>query len=295
MLCGCLSPRAPPSFETEKMLGSSNRTNEPQSFLNKTDKSSPADLVDLEDIVISWAKFIFNATKSRTDAKIKSKYLCYNINWTKLMQESKEPQYNEKGPQVTEGPKSETVLFKTTFSNTTQREQEYSFKTERCTRSASTVIIEKGVCRGAEVNLKLQTPCEIVEANAGFHHEIMLNHIGENTQEEELTWGVDSSVKVPGNTETVAELVIMEEEHKKSFTIENRLSGKVVVTVTNLKENNSLVTVLEGNIADILRRLPDYSAKGFSFEGNVAKFETKGVCIFRYGIEQKVRINETPL
>ncbi len=45
--------------------------------------------------------------------------------------------------------KDETVLFKTTFTNTTDREQEYSFKTERATRSAATVIVEKGVCRYA--------------------------------------------------------------------------------------------------------------------------------------------------
>lgn len=167
----------------------------------------------------------------------------------------------------------EKVIFKTTFTNTTQREQEYSFKTERATRSSSTVIIEKGVCRGAEVSLKLKTPCEVVEANAGFTTEVMLNHIGENTSEEELTWGVDSCVKVPPAAETVAELVIIEDvvswleqrDHQivnrlksvrkvgklswrdlnkflhphiiisilqvtREFRIENRLSGKVLVT-----------------------------------------------------------------
>ncbi|VDO11456.1 unnamed protein product [Haemonchus placei] len=104
----------------------------------------------------------------------------FNINWTKLYQESMEPEYEIHGAKgnVT-GPKEEKVLFKTTFTNTTQREQEYSFKTERCTRSSSTVIIEKGVCRGMEVALKLKTPCEVVEANAGFHQEVQLNHIGE--------------------------------------------------------------------------------------------------------------------
>lgn len=81
-----------------------------------------------------------------------------------------------------------------------------------------------------EVSLKLKTPCEVVEANAGFHQEVMLNHIGENTQEEELCWGVDSNVRVPPSHETVAELVILEEQLKKDFVIHNRLSGKVLVT-----------------------------------------------------------------
>ncbi|KJH49370.1 hypothetical protein DICVIV_04510 [Dictyocaulus viviparus] len=197
----------------------------------------------------------------------------FNINWTKLYQESSEPEYAYQGAKGNViAPKEEKVLFKTTFTNTTQREQEYSFKTERCTRSTSTVIIEKGVCRGMEVALKLKTPCEVVEANAGFHQEVVLNHIGENTNEEELCWGVDSSVRVPPTSETVAELVILEEQCKRDFRIENRMTGKVLVTVTNLKQNNSLVTVIEGNIADIIRGIVNYASKGFTIDGNVSVY-----------------------
>ncbi|CAD6198975.1 unnamed protein product [Caenorhabditis auriculariae] len=299
MLCGCLSPQKTPAFtaEQEKML-KSNKTNEPQAYVNSKSHDAKAGLVDLEEIVLNWAKVIFDTTKTNKEAKIKKKYLSYNINWTKLFQESSEPTYSIHGarPNVISNPKDEKVLFKTTFTNTTQREQEYSFKTERATRSTSTVIIERGVCRGTEVSLKLKTPCEVVEANAGFHQEVMLNHIGENTNEEELGWGVDSTVRVPPNSETVAELVIIEDIVSRDFHIENRLSGKVLVTITNMKENNSLVTVVEGNVADIIRGMTDYAAKGFTFEGNqITKYETRGTCIFRYGIEQKVRITETPL
>uniref|UniRef100_A0A8R1E629 Uncharacterized protein n=1 Tax=Caenorhabditis japonica TaxID=281687 RepID=A0A8R1E629_CAEJA len=65
--------------------------------------------------------------------------------------------------------------------------------------------------------------------------------------------------------------------------------------LTNLKENNSLVTIIEGNICDIIRGMPDYTAKGFRFDGPAAIYETRGQCVFRYGIEQKVRINEFSL
>ncbi|EYB86711.1 hypothetical protein Y032_0274g1016 [Ancylostoma ceylanicum] len=298
MFCGCLQPQLPSApYENDKMLSPSKpRHNEPQSFVNTSNKDAMANLVDLEEIVLNWARLIFDTTKSKAEAKIKKKYLCYNINWTKLFQESMEPEYGYQGAKGNvSAPKEEKVLFKTTFTNTTQREQEYSFKTERCTRSTSTVIIEKGVCRGMEVALKLKTPCEVVEANAGFHQEVQLNHIGENTNEEELCWGVDSCVRVPPSCETVAELVILEEQCRRDFRIENRMSGKVLVTVTNLKLNNSLVTVIEGNIADIIRGMPNYAAKGFTIEGNIVKYETKGTCIFRYGVEQKVKINETAL
>ncbi|KAK6751073.1 hypothetical protein RB195_002817 [Necator americanus] len=298
MFCGCLQPQLPSSpFENERMLGpSKHRQNEPQSFVNTSSKDAMANLVDLEEIVLNWAKLIFDTTKTKAEAKIKKKYLAFNINWTKLFQESMEPEYIYQGAKGNvAAPKEEKVLFKTTFTNTTQREQEYSFKTERCTRSTSTVIIEKGVCRGMEVALKLKTPCEVVEANAGFHQEVQLNHIGENTNEEELCWGVDSCVRVPPSCETIAELVILEEQCKRDFRIDNRMSGKILVTVTNLKLNNSLVTVIEGNIADIIRGMPNYASKGFTIEGNVVKYETKGTCIFRYGVEQKVKINESAI
>ncbi|VDK65966.1 unnamed protein product [Anisakis simplex] len=153
-------------------------------------------------------------------------------------------------------------------------------------------ISEKGVCRGVEMALKLKTPCEVVEANAGFHNEVSVMHIGENTTEEELTWGVDSTVRVPPLCETVAELVILEEHHTRSFSIEGRLSGKVIVTVTNLHDNNNLVTILEGKIADIIRGTPNYPAMGFVIAHDVATYTTKGICKFKYGIEQKVRITE---
>ncbi|CAJ0604339.1 unnamed protein product [Cylicocyclus nassatus] len=297
MLCGCLNPQIQSApYESDKMLNSKLKHNEPQTFVNTSNKDAMAHLVDLEEIVLNWAKLIFDTTKSKAEAKIKKKYLAFNINWTKLFQESMEPEYGYQGAKGNvSAPKEEKVLFKTTFTNTTQREQEYSFKTERCTRSTSTVIIEKGVCRGMEVALKLKTPCEVVEANAGFHQEVNLTHIGENTSEEELSWGVDSCVRVPPSSETVAELVILEEQCRRDFRIENRMSGKILVTVTNLKLNNSLVTVIEGNIADIIRGMPNYGSKGFTIEGNIVKYETVGTCIFRYGVEQKVKINETAI
>lgn len=75
------------------------------------------------------------------------------------------------------------------------------------------VVVEKGICRGFEMALKLKTPGEVVEANAGFDAELTVVNIGENTIEEELAWGVDSTVHVPPFCETVAELIILE-DHK---------------------------------------------------------------------------------
>lgn len=73
--------------------------------------------------------------------------LQYNINWSHLFNESLEPIYTIGSTDVrnVRQSKDEQSLFKSTFTNTTEREQEYSFKTERSTRSAATVIVGKMV------------------------------------------------------------------------------------------------------------------------------------------------------
>lgn len=244
--------------------------------------------------MLNWAKTIFDVTKTKNEARISKRHLQYNINWSHMFNESLDPVYTVGGVDMksVRQSKDEQCLFKSTFTNTTDREQEYSFKTERSTRSSATVVVEKGVCRGVEMALKLKTPCEVVEANAGFHAEVSVMHIGENTTEEELVWGVDSTVRVPPLCETVAELVILEDHYVRGFTIESRLSGRVIVTVTNLKDNNSLVTIIEGKIADIIRGLANYSSMGFVVQNDTVSFTTKGICKFKYGVEQKVRITE---
>ncbi|EFO21519.2 LIN-24 Like family member [Loa loa] len=223
--------------------------------------------------------------------------MIYNINWSHLFNESLEPIYTIGSADVRNirQSKDEQSLFKSTFTNTTEREQEYSFKTERSTRSAATVVVEKGVCRGVEMALKLKTPGEIVEANAGFNTELTVINIGENTIEEELGWGVDSTVRVPPFCETVAELIILEDRQTRKFSIESHMSGRIIVTVTNIKDNNSLITIIEGKIADIIRGITNYSSLGFTVQNDVVSYMTKGICKFKYGVEQKVKITEHPI
>jgi hypothetical protein len=148
----------------------------------------PRDIIDLEAIIITWARQMFDITKTKIESRIARKHLDYNINWRHLLVETCAPVYTIDGVAIVDDQRNDAkhnvCLFRTTFTNTTNREQEYSFKTERTTRSSATVIVEKGVSRGVEMALKLKTPCEVVEANAGFSTEISVYNIGENTTEE---------------------------------------------------------------------------------------------------------------
>ncbi|RCN38396.1 hypothetical protein ANCCAN_15673 [Ancylostoma caninum] len=76
-----------------------------------------------------------------------------NLSWI-----NEEPQYTEFVPV---GAKPYT-LFKSIYTNNTNRPQEYSFKTERTTESLCSIAREQGYTMGAEAELTLKTPCKFI-------------------------------------------------------------------------------------------------------------------------------------
>jgi hypothetical protein len=73
------------------------------------------------------------------------------------------------------------------------------------------------------MNVKLTTPCQVLEANAGFHREMSLTRGEAETIEEEMTWSVDSQIEVPEKHIGEAKLVILEEEYQGRFTIKTHI------------------------------------------------------------------------
>ena len=250
------------------------------------------DVVDLEDVVKRWALDMFDYTKSKEQAKIPRDCLLTTISWNKVRFQHSQAEYVDKWKPPS--PKAK-VLFRTTFCNNTDQEQEYSFKTQRNTRSTCEVVIESGYCMGVSMDVKLATPCEVFEANAGFHRETSLTNINGETIEEELSWGVDSQIKVPRKSKTAASLVIDEDEFSSNFTMTTTVSGKVHVTLTSLKDNNSFVKAIDGNIVDIMRREAENGLKGLTVERNAIKIITKGSCKFSYGIQQHIQLDTEPI
>ena len=160
-------------------------------------------VIDIEETIIGWAKEVFKITRSKEQARIKDDDLAYTVNWSRARIVHSEPEYSDKKQPV--APNSQ-VLFKTTFTNNTDHQQEYSFKTERTTSSTCDVCIEKGVSYGAELGLTLKLPEDVLEVGTGFKKELSVNKTVGETFSEELTWGVDSLVKVPAKTITTARI-----------------------------------------------------------------------------------------
>ncbi|XP_074662133.1 uncharacterized protein LOC141914747 [Tubulanus polymorphus] len=248
-------------------------------------------IVNLDEVVESWAWDMFYTTASDKQKKIPKDALALKINWKKV-------NFVHEGPDYEDNKKSSKpqnqVLFKSNFTNETEQEQDYSFRTERVTRSTCEVFYEKGYSMGYEMSITLKTPCEVFEANSGFHREINVNKCEGEIVEEEMTWGVDNQIRVPAKHKCVAELVISEEQFSSNFTIITTFEGQVHVVFTNMSDNNSFVKAVDGEIGQIFKD-KGKKYRCFTVDGGKVSVETKGTTKFRYGIEQHVRVHQEPL
>lgn len=260
--------------------------------------SKAVDVVDLEELVERWALQMFDYTKNKEQARIPKEHLVFNMDWRRVRFVHHDPQFVDQTKPP--APKSQ-VLFRTHFTNSTELSQEYTFRAERTTSSTCEVHVDRAVTVGCEMNLSLKTPCEVFEANAGFKREVTVNNSQGQMLEQTMTWGVDSLIKVPPRFRTTAELVVFEDSFQGNFSVRSDVSGKVLVSVTNSRDNNSFVkSIDEGYIVDIIRReVENNRLKGFTFDGGgqhgVVSYVTRGRCSFRYGIEQHVQLSQEKL
>ncbi len=193
------------------------------------------------------------------------------------------------------------VLFQTEFTNNSKTPQTYTLKVEKTTRSSCTTEVENGVCKGFDLSVNLKMPCEILEANAGYHREVSLTNTEGQTFEEELSWGAESEIRVEPKHVANAQLVVKETKQSGNFVIETKIRGTAHVTFTNIRENNSLLKPVSGDIAYIFNKYLEQKRKiGDSFEfvsvhDDTVFIKSKGSCKFRYGVKQEVKVDQIPL
>lgn len=257
---------------------------------------------NLEEVIKKWAVKHFECNASfKERSLLKNEAIAMDIDWKRVTFDDDPPVYTPHPPVPGTGISTNHVLFNTTFTNRTAHEQNFSFKTERKTRSSCTVDVEQGCVTGGEIGVKLTTPCEFLEINAGFKREITLVSTDSQTTEEELTWGVDSQVKVEKGHTAEAKLVILEEEYKGAFEVTTRISGVVRIVMRNIKNNNSFMRATEGSV---YRVVEEAIAKGLyrptdalslNKERKIIVITTKGQCNFRYGLKQTVEVDQKPI
>lgn len=146
------------------------------------------------------------------------------VNWAKVELVQEEATFERSPNNQRRNLLSET-LFRTYFVNNTNQEQEYSFKTERTTRQSCGFSFSRGFSREKEGGITFKIPQEIVEIGGGIRSEQSVECGKDKTNEEEVTWGVDSVIKVQPHTKTCASLVVNELEFDRNFSVETKIRG----------------------------------------------------------------------
>ncbi|KAK6173544.1 hypothetical protein SNE40_016975 [Patella caerulea] len=254
---------------------------------------SSTSITDIEEVVKIWAWNVFIATRSKDLKNLKLDDVVLDVKWDKVRFLHGRPDYKEQ--RKLDKPNSQ-VVFRSTYENWTDHDQEHSFQTVRTTVSSCTTEVAKSFTKGFHLEVKLGLPDEVAGATAGFGREVNMETVDENTHEESMTWSINSTIKVPPKHTTTAELVVREQELNASFNMDVNIKGRVLVVVTNLKDNNSFVQSIEGDFSDILKKYrDDNNNKNYIIENKCVKWQLEGTCHFRFGIEQFVRLRENPL
>lgn len=257
-------------------------------------------IVDLDTIVENWIRYMWDKTKTKQDSKYDFEDLGAVVNWDKVEIVQDEARFDESRDPHTNLPKTQT-LFRTIFTNRTDQEQEYSFKTERTTRQTCSFSFIKGFSREKEGSISFKIPQDIVEIGGGIKTEQSIECGKDQTKEQEVTWGVDSMIKVKPHSRTCASLVITELELTRKFSVDTRLRGRLIVSLNNRKEHNQFVKSFSGDIVEIINKamekywLPSGSCIFEIININDTKYArttVKGKCDFRLGVEQHVTLNE---
>ncbi|VDP53363.1 unnamed protein product [Schistosoma margrebowiei] len=111
-----------------------------------------SELFDITNQLKLWAINMYHLTATKDQKKYDPTELILRIIWDDINVNNEKPEYYDNNR--IKLPKSH-LLFSTTFKNNTDTEQEYNFRTERCTRSIIEIEIQKGVILSKELSLKL--------------------------------------------------------------------------------------------------------------------------------------------
>ena len=182
-----------------------------------------------------------------------------------------------------------TVLFRSTYSNTTDNDMEYSIDQSRNTRSTVSCTITKGLQIGGSFELEVAPP-SIGSIKLGVSSQITFDRSTSESREEEVTWNFQTKVHVPSHKRVTAELSVTEEHREGSFSLRTFFSGHLVVDWQYKKKHGQAELT---DLHDLLIGTKKKKFLGFEKDANGRIFfETKGVCICHYGLEQDVIIRE---
>ncbi|XP_013393075.1 uncharacterized protein LOC106169612 [Lingula anatina] len=260
-------------------------------------------IVDADTVILDWAKKWYDENMKKGLEKLhkgeKLDWEAINIDLKKQVGDDKLRLVPDEGADIerdekisdedaSTGPKQQRayVLFRSCFNNDTCGDQEHTLRTERRTNSTCQVSISEGCRIGGGFSLNVPNP--VIEANVGFSKELEITEGKETTTERELTWTLDSLIKVPAKTKITAEMQVKEAEYQGKFELKTYIRGRFEVVLS--KNGCHLGTIKGSNLKKVFTK-----EHGFKEDAAGVYIVTRGTCHFRYGIEQNLRLYEEKL
>lgn len=249
-------------------------------------------IVNLKDIVDSYAHKFFKENE-RDYHKIIGKNTTWNelvkeIEWKNFRIKHKDIKYHD---MENPGDLKSSVVFKTTFVNDTDNEQDYQLMAERKTMSTCSFELFEGYVNEGQAELSVSVPIPgcALEAGAGFRTEYVLETTRTKSVQEEMNWNVQSNVKIPAKSQTTAELQVKEKEYKGRFEIKTYFKGDISLKLFN-RDGHEVLQIDLGDIDDIFTR-----NLGFQRDNKGLFKMTRGTCKARFGIDQKIELHQRPV
>jgi hypothetical protein len=249
------------------------------------------------------AKWIVNmwAKDRPKGCKLEFEELDVHVDWSGVSITHDDVQYADQ-PHAPKPKSSVQTVYRTNFTNNTDAEQEYSFMTERATRQVCTLTFTNGFAlKNQGFTIKFTMPKDILSLGGGVKREHSVEYGYDETKEQEVTWSVDSRIRVGPMSRTLASVDIKEIEHEKDFMVLARVRGTLMIILYN-KTNGELYKFLTRNITDVIHDC--WLNEWFPSSNPIFQFVIKeeeppyarcflaGKCKFRLGVEQHVNLEE---
>ncbi|XP_059139858.1 uncharacterized protein LOC131927991 [Physella acuta] len=180
------------------------------------------------------------------------------------------------------------ILYRANFVNKTPRPQTYVLMTERETSSSCELDILKTFSFGGEVGVGVEPPGAGSGLKVTFKAEKSKQKGTTITNEQELTWAIDTNVTVPPGHQTRAELIVKEEDYGGDFEVVCTFEGTASVTFFHIRDKDA-IHVEAKDVVSIFT--PKH---GFLLDGDGRPtFVIKGVCKCRVGVEQLIDLQQS--
>mmetsp|Transcript_29361 Transcript_29361/g.47099 ORF Transcript_29361/g.47099 Transcript_29361/m.47099 type:complete len:265 (+) Transcript_29361:51-845(+) len=260
-----------------------------------------AEITDIEDIVKDYAWNIYMKT-SNGNRKVDYDEARFDIDWSRTKFVSSKPEFQKidnNGQQVPRGkipaqlaetPTSQEI-YRSTYTNKTNGEQEHAISMHRSTKSTCKAYITKGYTKGINVGLKLAVPGDVANITPSFGYSVNITENSEETTEKTIDWGSDCKVKVPKGQKVSAKISVVEKNYSATFQMTTSIYGTVHVAIHSRSDDRFLQSI-DTPFTNIMRW---YSEKNggygqYTIKPKEVEWKVSGNCDFRFGVEQQVEI-----